>query len=78
MAPWMRSALPTRYSAKTVAAWQGIALVVAASQALLLPLAVLVVASALASLVWSFGRDVVWLWRHADRPAVPEPRRQAA
>jgi phosphatidylglycerophosphate synthase len=77
MAPWMRSALPTRYSAKTVAAWQGIALVVAASQVLLLPLAIVVVSSALASLVWSFGRDVVWLWRHADVPQVPEQRRQS-
>jgi phosphatidylglycerophosphate synthase len=78
MAPWMRSALPTRYSAKTVAAWQGIALVVAASQVLLLQLTVAVVVTALASLVWSFGRDVAWLWRHADLPRVPELQHPAA
>jgi phosphatidylglycerophosphate synthase len=74
IAPWMRAALPTRYSAKTVAAVQGIALVVAASQVLLLPLGVAVVATALALLVWSFGRDVAWLWRHAHLPRVPAVR----
>jgi phosphatidylglycerophosphate synthase len=73
-APWMRSALPTRYSAKAVAAVQGIALVVAAGQVLLFPVAVALVAVALALLLWSFGRDVAWLWRHAHTPgsgAVP-------
>jgi phosphatidylglycerophosphate synthase len=79
-APWMRSALPTRYSAKAVAALQGIVLVVATSQILLLPLAVALVSGALALLVWSFGRDVVWLWcnAHLPRPSatprIPAPR----
>ncbi|GEL19218.1 CDP-alcohol phosphatidyltransferase family protein [Pseudonocardia asaccharolytica] len=66
-APWMRSALPTRYSAKTVAALQGIVLVVAASEVLPHPVAVALVAAALALLIWSFGRDVRWLWRHARK-----------
>jgi phosphatidylglycerophosphate synthase len=63
VAPWMRSPLPTRYSAKAVAALQGIVLVAAASKVPPYPLAVALVLSALALLVWSFGRDVVWLWR---------------
>jgi len=70
IAPWMRSPLPTRYSAKAVAAVQGIILVVAASEILPLPLAVALAAAALALLVWSFGRDVLWLWlsRNGSRP----------
>lgn len=68
IAPWMRSPLPARFSAKAVAAVQGIVLVVAASEILPLPLAVALVATALALLVWSFGRDVVWLWRNDSRP----------
>ncbi|MDT7641700.1 MAG: hypothetical protein QOC83_5988 [Pseudonocardiales bacterium] len=72
IAPWLGSALPTRYSAKVVAAVQGIVLVMAASEVLPRPLAVAVVSTALALLVWSFGHDVVWLWRNA------RPRRSAA
>jgi phosphatidylglycerophosphate synthase len=67
-APWMLSALPTRHSAKAVAALQGIVLVVATSEVLLLPLAVALISTALALLVWSFGRDVAWLWRNARLP----------
>jgi phosphatidylglycerophosphate synthase len=68
MVPWMRSALPTTYSAKAVAALQGIVLVVATSQVLPHPLAVTLVSTALALLVWSFGRDVTFLWRNAPLP----------
>lgn len=67
-APWLRSALPARYSAKVVAALQGIVLVLATSEVLLLPLTVALVSTALALLVWSFGRDVTWLWRNAHLP----------
>jgi hypothetical protein len=54
--------------------------VVATSKILLLPLAVALVSAALALLVWSFGRDVAWLWRkaHLPRPSgtprIPAPR----
>jgi phosphatidylglycerophosphate synthase len=65
IAPWLGSALPTRYAAKVVAAVQGIVLVVASSEIVAHPLAVAVVSTALALLVWSFGHDVVWLWRNA-------------
>jgi phosphatidylglycerophosphate synthase len=65
--PWLRSPLPTRYSAKVVAALQGIALVVAAAGVLPRPWTAALVAVALAFLVWSFGHDVAWLRRSAGR-----------
>jgi phosphatidylglycerophosphate synthase len=61
--PWLRAPLPPRFARKTVAAMQGIVLVVAAAGVLPGPLAMLVVAGSLALLCWSFGRDVGWLWR---------------
>jgi phosphatidylglycerophosphate synthase len=61
---WMNAPLPASYARKVVAAVQGIFLVVAASG--LLPFATVLVGLALASLVWSFGRDVLWLWRTAS------------
>ncbi len=65
--PWMRAQLPRRDWRKTVAATQGIALAVAAADVLPLALARIGLAAALALLAESFGRDVLWLWRH--RPA---------
>ena len=86
-APWLRGSLPARLSAKTVAALQGVALVVAASGLLPRAAAVGLVGAALAGLCWSFGRDVRLLWRARPRaaaaapaaadttaPAVPRPR----
>ncbi len=65
--PWMRAPLPPSFARKTVAALQGIALVLAASTLLPPPLATAVVGLALALLVWSFGRDTIWLWQ-SSRP----------
>ncbi|ANZ20239.1 CDP-alcohol phosphatidyltransferase family protein [Streptomyces noursei] len=61
--PWLRAPLPHSMARKAVAALQGIVLVVAAAG--IVPRAVErgAVAGALALLVWSFGRDVGWLWR---------------
>jgi phosphatidylglycerophosphate synthase len=61
--PWMRASLPPSMARKTVAALQGIVLAAAASG--LFPYAVGfgLVAFSLASLVWSFGRDILWLWQ---------------
>ncbi len=61
--PWLRGALPPRFARKTVAALQGIVLVVAGAGVLPRPAAGTAVAVALGLLVWSFGRDVAWLWR---------------
>jgi phosphatidylglycerophosphate synthase len=58
--PWLRRQLPFRYWRKVVTAVQGIALTIA-STGLLPVLDVVLVAIALALLVESFGRDVVWL-----------------
>ena len=61
VAPWLRGTLPESPARKAVAAAQGVALVVVASGVLPAPRPV--AAAALAALVWSFGRDVWWLWR---------------
>jgi phosphatidylglycerophosphate synthase len=61
--PWLSGALPTRYSAKVVAALQGIVLVVAAALVLPRPAATALVVAALVALLWSFGQSVAWLWR---------------
>ncbi|MCE6993342.1 CDP-alcohol phosphatidyltransferase family protein [Saccharothrix sp. S26] len=66
--PRLRGALPPSQARKVVAAVQGIALVVATSD--LPPHPTVLVGLALASLTWSFGRDVAWLWRTA--PTAPE------
>jgi phosphatidylglycerophosphate synthase len=71
--PWMRSTVPARYSAKAVAAAQGIVLTLATSDVLPRPLAVALIWTALVALVWSFGGDVAWLWsRNSGRKAQRE------
>lgn len=65
--PWLRGELPRRYSAKVVAAVQGIVLVTASAGVLPAPLAAGLVAAALVLLVWSFGRSVGWLWMRRPR-----------
>jgi phosphatidylglycerophosphate synthase len=75
--PWLRGPLPPNLAAKTVAAMQGVVLVVASAELTgPLPAAVLV-AAALAALCWSFGRDVLRLWRArpvSEPRLVPDPR----
>nr|WP_076469349.1 CDP-alcohol phosphatidyltransferase family protein [Micromonospora avicenniae] len=68
--PWLRGTLPPRHWRKVVAATQGVVLTAAG----VLPgrPATLLIVLALALLVESFGRDVIWLWRH--RPLRPGPR----
>jgi phosphatidylglycerophosphate synthase len=68
--PWMGATLPPRSWRKVVTAANGIALTAAASHALPEPLAVALVAAALALLTESFGRDVVWLVRMRLRASV--------
>jgi phosphatidylglycerophosphate synthase len=71
--PWLRASLPPRFSRKTVAAAQGIVLVVASADVLPRWIAAAAVGAALASLVWSFGSDIVWLWRARPRAVVVQP-----
>ncbi|MGX1273426.1 CDP-alcohol phosphatidyltransferase family protein [Streptomyces phaeoluteigriseus] len=65
VAPWLNAPLPPSTARKTVAAMQGICLLVAGAD--LLPHAAnfAVALLALALLLWSFGRDVLWLWRRS-------------
>ncbi|WP_405694185.1 CDP-alcohol phosphatidyltransferase family protein [Streptomyces coelicoflavus] len=67
--PWLTAPLPPSTARKTVAALQGVLLLLAGAD--LLPRAANagVVAVALGLLVWSFGRDVRWLWRRSRVPA---------
>jgi phosphatidylglycerophosphate synthase len=67
--PWMRAPLPRRDWRKTVAASQGVALVIAAAEIVPSAVSRVLLALALAMLAESFGRDVWWLWRH--RHAAP-------
>ncbi|WP_406334585.1 CDP-alcohol phosphatidyltransferase family protein [Streptomyces sp. NBC_00203] len=65
--PWLNGALPPSMARKTVAALQGIVLLVAGAGILPREATAGAVLLALASLVWSFGRDIAWLWRHGGR-----------
>lgn len=58
--PWLRAPLRHSRARKVVAAWQGIALTAAAAG--FAPVALAGVA--VATLSWSFGRDVGWLYRN--------------
>jgi phosphatidylglycerophosphate synthase len=72
VAPWLRASLPPSLARKTVAALQGIILVVASAGVAARPVAGALVGLALALLVWSFGRDIGWLWRNRhDHPTSP-------
>jgi phosphatidylglycerophosphate synthase len=70
--PWLRGPLPPSRARKTVAAVQGVALVVAGSGLVPGPVAVFVAGGALAALVWSFGRDIAWLWHVRTLPVIAE------
>jgi phosphatidylglycerophosphate synthase len=61
--PWLTAPLPPSTARKTVAALQGVLLLLAGADLLPHGVNVAVVVLALGLLVWSFGRDVLWLWR---------------
>ncbi|BCM70743.1 MULTISPECIES: CDP-alcohol phosphatidyltransferase family protein [Streptomyces] len=68
VAPWLTAPLPPSFARKTVAAIQGVCLLVAGADLLPRPANLAIVLLALGSLVWSFGRDVRWLWRTSRTP----------
>jgi len=77
-APWMRTPLPPRYWRKVVTAVAGIALTVVASELAPWWADYAVMFIALALLLESFTRDVLWLFVHrhdAPQPARVGPRR---
>jgi phosphatidylglycerophosphate synthase len=73
MLPWMLATLPPRYWRKVVTAVAGVALAVAASELMPWWADYAVTLVALALLIESFGRDVIWLvFEHRDaRKAIP-------
>jgi phosphatidylglycerophosphate synthase len=62
--PWLRASLPARRWCKVVAAMQGIVLAFAAAGVLPPIVTEAALAVCLALLTESFGREVLWLWRH--------------
>ncbi|MEU5247093.1 CDP-alcohol phosphatidyltransferase family protein, partial [Streptomyces asoensis] len=72
VAPWLNAPLPPSTARKTVAALQGVLLLLAGADLLPYAATFAVVLLALGSLVWSFGRDVLWLWR-TSRVAAQAP-----
>ncbi|MEU7468705.1 CDP-alcohol phosphatidyltransferase family protein [Streptomyces sp. NPDC044984] len=69
--PWLTAPLPPSTARKTVAALQGVLLLTAGAALLPHAVNVGVVVLALGLLVWSFGRDVLWLWRTSRVARVP-------
>lgn len=74
--PWLRRRLPPRYWRKVVAAAQGLTLAVAATGVVPAPTMSAALVVALVLLAESFGRDVLWTWRHRD-PVAPGAGRLA-
>jgi phosphatidylglycerophosphate synthase len=68
--PWLNGELPPSMARKTVAAMQGIILLVAGAGILPYDAQLTTVLTALALLVWSFGRDIAWLWRQGGQEPV--------
>ncbi|MGW7254469.1 CDP-alcohol phosphatidyltransferase family protein [Streptomyces sp. NPDC054834] len=61
--PWLNAPLPPSFARKTVAAMQGICLLLAGAELLPHAANLGIALLALGSLLWSFGRDVHWLYR---------------
>ncbi|WP_225770123.1 CDP-alcohol phosphatidyltransferase family protein [Inquilinus sp. Marseille-Q2685] len=61
--PWLRAPVPESFARKAVCVVQILALIACLAPPVPHALATTLAAGALALLVWSFGRDVAWLWR---------------
>ena len=66
MLPWLNRALPERFSRKAVCVVQIAALIVLQLPVLPHVVALALVGAVALALIWSFGRDVGWLWRHRE------------
>ncbi|MGW5282067.1 CDP-alcohol phosphatidyltransferase family protein [Streptomyces collinus] len=69
VAPWLNAPLPPSFARKTVAALQGVCLLLAGADLLPHTANLGIVLLSLGSLVWSFGRDVVWLYGNSGTAA---------
>lgn len=63
--PWLGQALPDRFGRKVVCVLQIAVLIVLQLPIVSAGVATILAAVAAVILLWSFGRDVVWLWRHS-------------
>ncbi|GGF32338.1 hypothetical protein GCM10011611_43170 [Aliidongia dinghuensis] len=70
--PWLRRSPPPSFARKLVCVVQIAALLAALMPILASPWPSRVAAVALGLLVWSFGRDVIWLLRERDMAESPE------
>jgi hypothetical protein len=61
--PWLNAETPQRFSRKVVCVLQLATLIALQLPPVASGVANPVVAGVAAALVWSFGRDVLWLWR---------------
>lgn len=61
--PWLNQRLPDHYSRKVVCVVQLVTLVVLSAQILPGWFVVPVVLGVAGALAWSFGRDILWLWK---------------
>ena len=62
--PWMSAPLPQRFGRKLVCVVQVSALIALLVPVLPLTVAPWIAGGAVLALLWSFGRDTLWLWRH--------------
>lgn len=62
--PWLAAPLPERFGRKLVCVVQVAALIALQVPVLPVVLAQWIAVGAVAALLWSFGRDTLWLWRH--------------
>jgi phosphatidylglycerophosphate synthase len=79
--PWLHGPLPPSTARKAVAALQGIVLLVVGAGIIPRLPAYAAVLVALALLLWSFARDIRWLWRVSVRDSaavVRDPRHERA
>jgi phosphatidylglycerophosphate synthase len=61
--PWLGGALPDRFSRKAVCVLQIAALIALQLPFVVPPASQALVAVTALALLWSFGRDILWLWR---------------
>lgn len=61
--PWMARPLPERFGRKLICVVQMAVLIALQAPVLDAPVQTALVACAALALVWSFGRDALWLWR---------------
>jgi phosphatidylglycerophosphate synthase len=65
--PWLAAPLPESRARKAVCVLQIGTLILCLAPVVMPPVSTAAALVATAALVWSFGRDIRWLWRHAGR-----------